>query len=161
MPLQRCGKDGKGWQWGKHGKCYLGPDAKKKAIKQALAIEGPDKFKKEVGTLDSETLEAIAESKIFPSVPEVNQSTEAATDSLVAKLKRTVILSLHHNSLLDSNEPNWDSINLDKLPPIAFAGKVDLKYPHHWIKNGLLSGDGYYLQGDLFLHRVGLREAWV
>jgi hypothetical protein len=46
MPLQRCGDGGKGWRWGKSGKCYLGPGAKKKAIKQGLAVEGPDKFKK-------------------------------------------------------------------------------------------------------------------
>lgn len=44
MPLQRCGEGGKGWRWGDSGKCYTGPGAKKKAIKQGLAIEGPDKF---------------------------------------------------------------------------------------------------------------------
>lgn len=46
MPLKRCGKNG--WKWGDSGKCYEGPGGKKKAIKQGLAIEGPDKFKKEV-----------------------------------------------------------------------------------------------------------------
>lgn len=44
MPLQRCGKDNKGWRWGQSGKCYTGPGAKQKAIKQGVAIEGPDKF---------------------------------------------------------------------------------------------------------------------
>lgn len=42
MPLKRCG-DG-GWKWGDEGKCYTGPDGKKKAIKQGVAIEGPQKF---------------------------------------------------------------------------------------------------------------------
>lgn len=39
MPLQRCQRENKtGWRYGKSGKCYLGPDAKKKAIKQGLVI---------------------------------------------------------------------------------------------------------------------------
>ena len=45
MPLKRCSKDGKsGWKWGDSGHCYTGPDAKKKSIKQGLAIETPAKF---------------------------------------------------------------------------------------------------------------------
>jgi len=47
MPLKKCQKNGKsGWKWGDSGKCYTGPGAKKKAIKQGIAIEGPDKFAK-------------------------------------------------------------------------------------------------------------------
>tara|TARA_R100001594_G_C3959254_1_gene244920 strand:- start:138 stop:419 length:282 start_codon:yes stop_codon:yes gene_type:complete len=46
MPLKRCSEDEKsGWKWGDSGKCYTGRDAKKKAIKQGVAIEGPKKFK--------------------------------------------------------------------------------------------------------------------
>ena len=53
MPLKRCNDSGKpGWKWGDRGKCYTykkgDPSsekrAKKKAIKQGIAIE-PDKFK--------------------------------------------------------------------------------------------------------------------
>lgn len=45
MPLKRCSKNGKsGWKWGNHGACYTGKDGKKKAIKQGIAIEGPEKF---------------------------------------------------------------------------------------------------------------------
>ena len=45
MPLKKCTVDGKaGYQWGDAGKCYTGPGAKKKAIKQGVAIEGPKKF---------------------------------------------------------------------------------------------------------------------
>lgn len=56
MPLKKCNQSGKpGWKWGDAGKCYTyTPDnkasekaAKKKAIDQGIAIEGPDKFKKE------------------------------------------------------------------------------------------------------------------
>ena len=38
MPLNKC-KGGTGWRYGTHGTCYTGPDAKKKAMKQAMAIE--------------------------------------------------------------------------------------------------------------------------
>jgi hypothetical protein len=47
MPLKRCKRDGKnGWQYGDSGKCMIGPGAKKKAIKQGLAIQynGGPKF---------------------------------------------------------------------------------------------------------------------
>lgn len=39
MPVQKCQKDGKaGWKYGSKGACYAGPSAKKKAIKQGVAI---------------------------------------------------------------------------------------------------------------------------
>lgn len=41
MPLQRCYVKGKlGWKWGQSGHCYIGQNAKKEAIKQAIAITG-------------------------------------------------------------------------------------------------------------------------
>lgn len=47
MPLKRCdSKSQKGWKWGDQGNCYIGKNAKNLAIKQGLAIEGPDKFDK-------------------------------------------------------------------------------------------------------------------
>ena len=45
MPLKKCTENQKsGYKWGDKGKCYTGPDAKKKAIKQGVAIDGPEKF---------------------------------------------------------------------------------------------------------------------
>ncbi len=53
MPVKRCQIEGKdGFKWGDSGKCYTGPEAKKKAIAQGIAIEGGDiegKLKKEDG----------------------------------------------------------------------------------------------------------------
>jgi hypothetical protein len=47
MPLKNCSENGKdGWKWGDEGKCYTGKDGKKEAIKQGIAIEGPEKFNK-------------------------------------------------------------------------------------------------------------------
>ena len=49
MPLKKCSEDKQsGWKWGDQGKCYTGPEAKKQAIRQGVAIEGPDKFSKKV-----------------------------------------------------------------------------------------------------------------
>lgn len=43
MPVKKCQIEGKdGFKWGDEGKCYTGPDAKKKAIEQGIAIEGGD-----------------------------------------------------------------------------------------------------------------------
>lgn len=45
MPLKKCQSDGKsGYKWGDSGKCYTGKNSKKNAIKQGVAIEGPEKF---------------------------------------------------------------------------------------------------------------------
>lgn len=39
MPVQKCTKDGKsGFKYGSTGKCYMGKEAKKKAIKQGLVV---------------------------------------------------------------------------------------------------------------------------
>jgi hypothetical protein len=39
MPVRKCTSEGKqGYKWGDQGKCYIGPDAKKKAIAQGIAI---------------------------------------------------------------------------------------------------------------------------
>lgn len=47
MPLKECESDGKkGWKWGDQGHCYVGKDGKKQAIRQGVAIEGPEKFGK-------------------------------------------------------------------------------------------------------------------
>lgn len=49
MPLKKCNENNKsGYKWGDSGRCYTGPEGKKKAIKQGIAIEGPDKFSKKV-----------------------------------------------------------------------------------------------------------------
>ena len=65
MPLKNCTVDGKaGYQWGNAGKCYTGPDAKKKAIKQGVAIEGPKKFSQKAVeqniALSTEDIDAVA-----------------------------------------------------------------------------------------------------
>ena len=49
MPLKKCSEDKQsGWKWGDQGKCYTGPEGKRKAIRQGVAIEGPEKFSKKV-----------------------------------------------------------------------------------------------------------------
>lgn len=50
MPLKRCTSNGNsGWKWGDAGKCYTGPGAKKKAIRQAIAAGGADELSKSIG----------------------------------------------------------------------------------------------------------------
>jgi soluble P-type ATPase len=60
MPLKKCTKNGiSGWKWGDQGSCYTGSGAKKKAIKQGIAIEGVDKFKS-IAKNDSELNKSVA-----------------------------------------------------------------------------------------------------
>lgn len=40
MPLKKCSAGGKsGYKWGDSGKCFTGPGARNKALKQGRAIE--------------------------------------------------------------------------------------------------------------------------
>lgn len=40
MPVKKCTENGKsGYKWGDSGKCYTGPGAREKAIRQGRAIE--------------------------------------------------------------------------------------------------------------------------
>lgn len=63
MPLKRCGN--KGWKWGNSGHCYEGKEGKKMAIKQGIAIEGPEKFSQKVRSeeilLDDDDIKVISE----------------------------------------------------------------------------------------------------
>lgn len=60
MPLKKCQVNGKeGWKWGDAGKCYTGPGGKKKAIKQGIAVEGPNKFKRMANKEEGITLADI------------------------------------------------------------------------------------------------------
>jgi len=65
MPLQKCKTNGKsGWKWGGQGTCYGGPEGKKKAIRQGVAIEGPEKFQRMAGVIEftDDVIEVVAES---------------------------------------------------------------------------------------------------
>lgn len=49
MPIQRCYKNSlAGWRWGKKGRCYVGPGARVKALKQARAIKARGGNKKKM-----------------------------------------------------------------------------------------------------------------
>ena len=61
MPLTKCGDNNGGWRWGDKGKCFTGPGAKRRAIKQGIVIEGPKKFSQEARLLESEHQECVSE----------------------------------------------------------------------------------------------------
>ncbi len=65
MPLKQCTNNGKGgWKWGNQGHCYTGPGAKKKAIKQGVAIEGPEGFKSKATEEEISELDLIDQVKL-------------------------------------------------------------------------------------------------
>lgn len=72
MPLMKCSKDGKsGWKYGDGGHCYTGPGAKKAAIKQGIAIDGPNGFKHAEGvemTTEAEFEEVYSELSLAEKV---------------------------------------------------------------------------------------------
>jgi hypothetical protein len=70
MPIKNCSVNNKpGYKWGNGGHCYTyapndaesRKEAKKKAIKQGVAIEGPEKFKKIMEAEGSEYIRDLLE----------------------------------------------------------------------------------------------------
>jgi|TARA_R100001163_G_C5021766_1_gene164395 hypothetical protein len=62
MPLKKCSEDKQsGWKWGDTGKCYTGKNAKQKAIKQGIAIEGPEKFQQKASQFEENLTEEDVE----------------------------------------------------------------------------------------------------
>lgn len=89
MPLQRCKKDGQnGWQYGQGGACYTGPGAKKKAIKQGIAIQenGGPKFesRKGKGKSKGELTEGKISSENFLQ-GKFEDELEARTSELISR----------------------------------------------------------------------------
>ena len=81
MPLKRCSESKEsGWKWGDSGKCYTGRDAKKKAIKQGVAIEGPKKFQQMASSFEEPMNQDDIESVIeFMYEEKYNSALIAAT----------------------------------------------------------------------------------
>tara|TARA_A100001391_G_scaffold125167_1_gene85347 strand:+ start:190 stop:462 length:273 start_codon:yes stop_codon:yes gene_type:complete len=81
MPLKRCSENKEsGWKWGDSGKCYTGRDAKKKAIKQGVAIEGPKKFQQMASSFEEPMNQDDIESVIeFMYEEKYNSALIAAT----------------------------------------------------------------------------------
>ena len=75
-----------------------------------------------------------------------------------------------HDSRTADNEPDWASVEKNRLPLAAYANRQTAephdrsswKYAHHWVKDaGPADGDGTYRSGTLLLHRAGLKTAWA
>ena len=81
MPLKRCSENKEsGWKWGDSGKCYTGRDAKKKAKKQGVAIEGPKKFQQMASSFEEPMNQDDIESVIeFMCEEKYNSALIAAT----------------------------------------------------------------------------------
>lgn len=108
MPLKKCSKDGKsGWKYGDSGHCYTGPGAKKKAIKQGIAIDGPEGFKTNAEYTEAELNEAIEEVVYFGA-----NAFEDDFDSL----EQGVLAYISKDER-------------DKIPESDFGDPADRKYP--------------------------------
>ena len=111
MPVKRCNSGGKsGWKWGDKGKCYTGPGAKKKAIKQGVAIEAP---------LIQQGLDEVHEAK---TVQEARSALYSA--------KTCVGLSVSYkNNELKKQALDMLQAAIDNLPEDSEATKMQL---HEW-----------------------------
>lgn len=99
MPLHKCSSGGKsGWKFGKSGKCYTGPGAKKKALKQGVAIHGPKKFAKIMGSDDN------IRDELLSIVDDIGSSHEEISNACVALGYNTVQRMLILNKKSGKND---------------------------------------------------------
>ena len=94
MPLKKCSVDGKGgWKWGDQGHCYPGKEGKKKAIKQGIAVEGPEKFaqiaSENIEDYDGIDLYSVAFEAVYEETQNLAMSAMVAQDlSIATYIKR-------------------------------------------------------------------------
>lgn len=112
MPLVRCTKDGKsGWKWGKNNNsCFTGPEGKKQAIRQGLAItikesggdkkKGYKKFQKE-SSADTNIKEGLQE--ILADTESSLEDVTMASDILNLSLHQRLNLSVNRRILKKEN----------------------------------------------------------
>lgn len=71
MPIKKCSANGtSGFKWGDSGHCYTGPDAKKNAIKQGLAIGGGKLKASDMEEITTEELEAATAELVQEQIKE-------------------------------------------------------------------------------------------
>ena len=150
MPLHRCTKNGEiGWKWGSVGTCYIGPNGKKKAIEQAIAIissnskdinldsnkvsvdydgtastiKGKELIKRLLG--EGKIVYIIsARSSKFPIVKDLHDIIHSdriyATGSNIAKVKKAVDLDIRIH--YDNNQSVIDRMTEVGIKGILFNG---------------------------------------
>lgn len=127
MPLEKCKKGGKsGWKWGDSGACYVGPGAKKKAIKQGIAIEGPKKFKTEVarGGEDAPLIEAA-----LAEYEAQRTTTPTYTDDLVESVRVNLSGGGEFEAEHEEAFASLTKKERDKVPREDFAWPEARKFP--------------------------------
>jgi hypothetical protein len=133
MPLKRCKKDGKsGWKWGDGGACYTGKNGKKLAIKQGIAIEGPDKFKKvmeadrkkKAKAADAD-IEAATDEEVAEALGEYLDEEGSYTDGIIAGVEAALKFEADHDRAFASMSQQ----ERDKVPRQDFAWPEAKKFP--------------------------------
>lgn len=92
MPVKRCQRDGKpGWKWGDQGYCYIGSDARERALAQGRAIQAnrgkdiddlPEETVKEMVDNFNKDIDKIEDGKVF-----LKDGTELSSDEADIHLK--------------------------------------------------------------------------
>lgn len=115
MPLKRCQANGTdGWKWGDAGKCYTGPNARKKALAQGIAM----------GDID------IGKGKTMNMWDKIRElfKTEVTVDELKANLST---LSTRYESVLNEGKAVYELLRgldsadgLEYLPLVKALGTM-------------------------------------
>lgn len=125
-----------GWKYGDSGKCYTGPDAKKNATKQGLAIDGPDKFKKEEASQRPLSLLELVDEELltFAYMPKSERDKLSDEDfALPSKRKYPITNQKHLDSavkLMGKATPSEQKTIKKNI--IKIAKKKGLKLPDSW-----------------------------
>ena len=153
MPLKKCNENGVGgWKWGDQGKCYTGPDGKKNAIKQAIAIEGADKFKAIQEGHSKGELDDVMQAIISDSTSTLDEVTCAASLYQGQPLDRIIINDIIKNKGKESTQASVlksiSDAGKDKLRTIlaTLRAQEQLYFTSHWQS----AGSNFYGQHLLF-----------
>ena len=118
MPLEQVKKGEEVcWRWGSSGKVYCGSDAKRQAIKQGLAIDGPSQVKKML-TKSSD----VSDIELLGAIREYQQEHQRAQGSY-HRFHDTAEQSIDWTAAYVSQKER------EKMPESDFAWPEEKKYP--------------------------------
>ena len=110
----------------------------------------------------------MADDVMVREYPDRKQRYAICQSQLKKREKGETIMAFRHNNRTSPDEPRWSDVDKTALPRLAFADmgeegkKSTWKYPHHWVKGGSKKNDdGIWEDGELLLHKGGLKAAWA
>lgn len=135
MPIHSAGKDA--YQWGKTGKVYKGKDAKKKAIKQAIAIAYSEAKRRGKKKPSQEEIEETIKGEEITKEESMLNKSASELRVLNALYKIADAISQEEANRINMPKRDYETYNRTRggaANPVEFDANVRKRYAEGWAK---------------------------